>query len=462
MIKVREVNVTYPEKKKPTLQSLDLELMQGEIGLLAGNNGSGKTTLLHTLCGIIPTIQQADVSGSIDITGKPGVALQDSDVFLLPTVEEEIEFSLQNYGWDENAIQMRVQEVLKIMKLEGLGSRSIHTLSGGERQRVALSAAFAPNPQVLLLDEPLTQLDSSFASYLIHYLVGLKTNGVTTLIASTDTYPYQGIIEKYFLIENGGFSSRCSVDSLYQDAMDCGVRAQGGDFSSLAYRSTKNNECVKDLVLELDKVDFAYPGEDYLFKNINLQVGKGEVVTLIGDNGSGKTTVLKMIAGMLQPVNGSITVLGKDIKSLSISAATEHTGFLFQNPDHQIFHDTVSKELRWGLKIRKKDGVDAKTKYWLAKLGLSDIAEEHPYSHSKNIRKKIALASILAPGPKLLLLDEPSHGMDSTATKNLIELIHELSRDDGMGILLVTHNRSLAASCATRILELKQGSLTEN
>lgn len=261
------------------------------------------------------------------------------------------------------------------------------------------------------------------------------------------------------MLDDGLISSVGPLDSVIEKARSSGLYYDGNEHLSLAHRKIrKDNEEGGDPVLEVKDVGFAYPGEGYLLENINLRIRKGDVVTLVGDNGSGKTTLLKMIAGMLQPTRGSITVLGKKMKSLSVAEATENTGFLMQNPDHQIFHDTISKELRWGLRLKKTEGVDAKTRYWLDRLHLSKIAEEHPYSHSKLIRQKVALASILAPEPALLLLDEPSHGMDHGETRNLIHLIHELSGEENMAILLVTHNHSLAASCGTRVLALKGGS----
>lgn len=464
MIDIKNLSVTYEGSSKHAIHDITLSIKPGEIGLLLGGNSSGKSTLLHCLSGVIPRIQKASLCGSCNVNEHKGVLLQDSDLYLMPTVQEELEFCLLNYGFSSDEIDKTRENMGKKLWITNLMSRAMQTLSGGERQKVALGAALISSPPVLLLDEPLTQLDPDFVEYFLEYLQELSQKEVCILIASTSAHPFRKLSFKYFILEDGMLAEEGSRDKLLKKQQ---VTKYQNIFDSwFGLRNLKNPGSQKQFtdnsppVLSMKSISYSY-GEFFLLQDINLQVYPGEILAIVGPNGSGKTTMLKLAAGILQPEKGDIQVLGKSLKGLSIAQATEKTGFLFQNPDHQICQNTLEKEIAWGLKARGYDASYAakKAQHWLKRLGMEHLAIEHPYSLSKTLRQWVALASIMAQEPALLLLDEPTSRFDTLAAAQFLEFIINMV-NSGMALVLVTHQKELGEHFAHRVITLNEGRIS--
>jgi len=465
MLYIHNLTVCFQDASKEVLKDISLSLKAGEVGLVLGGNDSGKSTLLHCISGIIPRIKKASLSGSCTVVGgQLGVLLQDSDLFLLTTVQEELDFCLLNAGVTGNVIVKMRQQVEKQLKIDKLEQRQMHTLSGGERQRVALGAALISRPQLLLLDEPLAQLDIDFAETFLNYLCYLAQAGVCILVSSTSSYSFRKLPFRFFLLEEGRLieqGDRKSLNAIKEKAEKTGIDIDGKDllfqkagFCCLSQKKSFHNSVP---VLSMHNVSYAYQ-DCFQLKDVELEVFAGEIVAITGPNGSGKTTLLKLAAGIFQAECGEIQVLGKSIRGLSIAEATEKVGFLFQNPDHQLFQSTVNKEVAWGLLTRGCEPDIATKKAWhmLKKLGIEHLAHEHPYSLSKATRQWVALASVLVQDPLLLLLDEPTIGLDTLAATRFMEWIMELA-EKLVAVALVTHQKELAYNFAHRVVSMNEG-----
>lgn len=464
VLSCEELTVTYPLKGENALQSVNIQLKAGEIVILAGGNGSGKSTLLHCLAGLIPGIHRAIIKGGYRSDSQPGMALQDSDVFLLPTPAEELDFILQNRGLLPDERRQRLEQLISKFHLESLLKRSMHTLSGGERQRLALAAAMAVAPRLLLLDEPLAQLDTTFAAEFLQLLQETAAGGTAILIATASTNQYETLEAKYVWMHKGEIAwqgGKAEFCEKWEQARQAGIDVDGKGLFSWK-NSGKENPQKENVnwdvpILSLEKLSYSY-GDNLILNEVDLSVSPGEFAALCGPNGSGKSTLLKLAAGILKPQEGVVRVRGENIAGLSIAEATADSGFLFQNPDHQIFQDKVFKEVAWGLNLRKFEAglIQARTEKWLKKLKLEHLAQEHPYSLTKTDRQWIALAGVLAREPSLLLLDEPTHGMDCVSTAHFMEVIMELA-SIGTAVLMVTHHHLLAEHYAHSIFTLEKG-----
>jgi energy-coupling factor transport system ATP-binding protein len=466
MIKMTGVTVRYPRTTLPALSGVELELQTGQIGVMLGGNNSGKSTLLHYLSGLIPAMQHAETSGKLEVSGEIDALLQDSDIFLMPTVSEELEFPLYKLWRCRKTVAERLEWLSEKLRLEDLMNRQMHTLSGGERQRVALGAALAADKPVLLLDDPLSQLDSKSAAAIISLLREQADQGKTILVASGSSYHYDLCADIYFWFKAGHLfwqGNPAQFKEHHEAARSSGIDVDGRgllNFCDCNHSVPADNvNTIYEAALAMNAVSHAY-GEGFSLNNISMEVVPGQIVAVTGENGSGKTTLLKLAAGLLKPENGVVQIFGKNIEGLSIAEATKKSGMLFQNPDHQLFQSRVDQELLWGLKKRgfTADLAQQRVDKWLQWLNLEHLAAEHPYSLSKTYRQWIALASILVREPELLLLDEPTYGMDTVATKRFAAIITALNAK-GMTILMITHQKALAENCAHRIMEMDKGSL---
>jgi energy-coupling factor transport system ATP-binding protein len=469
MIKISGVTVKFPRSALPALREVELEIKSGQVGVLLGGNNSGKSTLLQTLSGLIPAMQPADISGSFEISGEVDALLQDSDIFLMPTVREELEFPLYKLWRCRITVTERLNWLAEKLRLEVLMNRQMHTLSGGERQRVALGAALAADQPVLLLDDPLSQLDAISAATVVSLLRELADQGKTILIASGSSYPYDSCADTYFWFKRGQLCWQGKPKQFrehHEAARLSGVDVDGrgllNSCSSNQRVSADNLNINSCAAVSMNAVSHTY-GEGFSLKSISMEVMPGQIVAVTGENGSGKTTLLKLAAGLLKPEKGTAKVFGNNLAGLSIAEATKQSGVLFQNPDHQLFQSRVDHELLWGLKKRgfATDLARQRIDKWLEWLELEHLAAEHPYSLSKTYRQWIALASIVVREPELLLLDEPTYGMDTAATKRFAKIITALNAE-GMTVLLITHQKALAESCAHRIMKMDKGSLQQN
>ncbi len=499
MIQCDRLTYTYPDSSQPALAGVTLHVAEGEFVLVAGPSGAGKSTLLRCLNGLVPHFTGGTLSGSVTVAGHDPVAegpqvlsrvvgfvFQDPEAqFVLDRVEDEIAFALENGAIPPAEMRVRVEEVLNLLGLTPLRDRPLETLSGGEKQRVAIAAALALRPRVLVLDEPTSQLDPQSAEDVLGALVRLNRDiGLTVVLAEHRLERILPHADHLIYLPpppvgdgNGGVLSGpprhvlCQMDltpplvtlgkELGWEPLPLTIE-EGRHFAAKSpipnLQSPISNlqSAIRNPQFTIRNLHFAYDRVDVL-RGIDLEIAPGELVALMGRNGSGKTTLLKCIVGLLRPQRGEIVLAGKSLIKQDTANICQSIGYLPQEPDDLLFADTVAEELSVTLRNHGLlDSPPIAPAGLLGRLGLSDLAASYPRDLSVGQRQRVALGAVTVIRPRLLLLDEPTRGMDYPAKRELVRLLREWQAE-GVGVLLVTHDVELAAQAAGRVVMLGQG-----
>jgi len=512
MIYFDHLTYTYPNASAPVLKDIVLEVGDGAFVLVTGYSGVGKSTLLRCLNGLVPHFTGGTLFGDISVAGHNpvsegpeimsrvvGFVSQDPEAqFVLDRVEDEIAFALENAAVPPLEMRSRVDEILDLLGITDLRHRSLDTLSGGEKQKAAIAAAMVLRPSILVLDEPTSQLDPQSAEEVLQALVGLNHDlGLTILLAEhrmERILPYADqLVYVQHLVPGGngaqqvlsGAPQRVLQDvdlvppmialakTLGWDELPLTIREgrqfakttltlpevhpQKPDMSNLSEPVYSPGEKdTRQPVLYIRDLQYAY-GEQTALQGVSLGVDWGELVILMGRNGSGKTTLLKCISGLLRPQHGVIELDGESLIGKKTADICRTVGYLPQQPDDLLFADTVADELTVTLRNHNllqnppldPDGL-------LEKLELQGVASAYPRDLSVGQRQRVSLAAVTVTMPRVLLLDEPTRGMDYAAKEDLVRLLREWQKE-GSAILLVTHDVELAALAADRIVVLSGG-----
>ncbi|GAB4538473.1 MAG: ATP-binding cassette domain-containing protein [Anaerolineae bacterium] len=499
MIVFDHVTYTYPETLRPALRDVSLHLPEGTLTLVVGPSGAGKSTLLRCTNGLVPHFSGGSLNGCITVNGlhpttatpqtmsrHAGFVFQDPEAqFVMNQVEDEIAFALENVALPPQEMRVRVEEVLDLLDLAPLRQRRLETLSGGEKQRVAIAAALALRPRVLVLDEPTSQLDPKSAEDVLQALVRLNTDlGLTILLAEHRLERVLPFVDQmvYLSTETNGALVGPPRQLLRQldlapplvtlaNALDWQplplTIKEGIQFSRqlkgkrIASRPVKPSHHSRPY-LRLQNVKVAYRGQPVLH-GVSLDIWPGEIVVLMGRNGSGKTTLLKSLVGLVRPQAGRVEVSGQDIAGMDVAHICRQVGYLPQNPDALLFADNVLEEMmitlrNHGFPIDRPAELPIDPQTLLDRLGLAEKAGHYPRDLSVGERQRAALAAIAVTRPGALLLDEPTRGLDYRAKRALVDLLRGW-RDSGMAILLVTHDVEFAAMAADRIALMSQGEI---
>ena len=500
MIHFDRLTYTYPDAPHPALVDVTLHVDRGEFVLVAGPSGAGKSTLLRCLNGLVPHFTGGVLSGSATVAGHDpivegpqvlsrivGFVFQDPEAqFVVDRVEDEIAFALENGAVPPDEMGVRVEETLKLLDLTPLRDRPLETLSGGEKQRVAIAAALALRPRILVLDEPTSQLDPQSAEDVLSALVRLNHDlGLTVILAEHRLERVLPHADRLIYLSppptGGGRGEVLSGPprhilrqmDLTPPLVTLGKAlgweplpltiAEGRLFAQPAIsRNTQHaTPChsqfaIRNSLFVIRNLHFAYDRVDVLH-GVNLEIAPGELVTLMGRNGSGKTTLLKCIVGLLRPQRGEIRLAGESLIGRETAGICRSVGYLPQEPDDLLFADTVADELAVTLRNHGLfDSPPIAPADLLDRLGLSGLAASYPRDLSVGQRQRVALGAITVTRPRLLLLDEPTRGLDYPAKRELVRLLREWQAE-GAGVLLVTHDVELVAQAADRVVVLDQG-----
>lgn len=502
MITFKDVTYSYPEASQPALRDVSLHMPAGVFTLLVGRSGAGKSTLLRCINGLVPHFSGGRLEGDITVDGRSpveatpevmshhvGFVFQDPEAqFVMNRVEDEIAFALENAAVPPQAMRLRVEEVLDLLDLAALRSRRLDTLSGGERQRVAIASALALRPQVLVLDEPTSQLDPTSADDVLHALTRLNHDlGLTIMLVEHRLERVLPFVDTmvYLPADGAGVVSGPPRSILREADLDGPPiveigKAMGWEPLPLTIKEGirfSSDTCTVDMrervrpvpapsagrmpYLHADNVTFSYNGRPVL-REVNLEVFPGEIVVLMGRNGAGKTTLLESFVGLIQPDSGQLHAAGLDVAKREVADICRYVGYLPQDPNALLFSETVDDELRTTL--RNHGLLDGAADEYvppaalLERLGVQQYAGTYPRDLSAGERQRVALGAVTVTKPGALLLDEPTRGLDYTAKAGLVALLHEW-RDDGMAILLVTHDVEMAAAAADRVVLMSQGQI---
>jgi energy-coupling factor transport system ATP-binding protein len=491
MISFHNLTYTYPGAARPALRDITLDIPEGGFALLVGPSGCGKSTLARSVGGLVPHFSGGALRGNVRVDGRDPVAegparmsqivgfvFQDPEAqAVLDRVEDEIAFALEHAGLPRAEMRVRVEETLDLLDLAALRDRTLDTLSGGERQRVAIAAALALRPRILVLDEPTSQLDPQSAEDVLQALVRLNSDlGLTIVLAEHRLERVLPFAEQIIFLEDGVARSG-PPDALMPDiplapplvalgkalgwsplplTIKAGLRwsrALTAQRAALPAQQPAQSPTLP-LTLELQHVETEYDRQPIL-RGVSLAVAPGEIVAVLGRNGAGKTTLLRCLAGLVRPARGRALVRGRDNAGRDVAAICRDVGYLPQDPNALLFADTVREELQITLRnhgIADAGAADA----LLERLGLAGYASAYPRDLSAGERQRVALGAILVTQPRALLLDEPTRGLDYLAKQRLADLLRGW-RAEGMAALLVTHDVEFAALLADRVLLLGRG-----
>jgi len=512
-VTIEDVSFKYHGAEDWVLRGINLKIQKGELVAIMGPTGAGKSTLCLALNGIIPHIVTGTLKGSVTVDGidtrtasvselarKVGMTFQDleSQLFGL-TVEEEIAFGPENLGMPRSEISERIENALDVVRMKEHRFRSPWELSGGQKQRVAIAAALAMRPEVLVMDEPTSELDPIGKGEIFSVMETLREqHGITIILVEHDAEKIAEYADRVLMIEDGRlredepprsfFSKvleqetrqiRCpQVSEMAQLLRKSGMwhseipitlteglahlREVLGDREHSYHLDLPSVECKESRalpnVIEVRDLHYSYSRGTEALRGVTLDISRGEIVAIIGQNGSGKTTLVKHFNGLLKPTSGSVRVGGVGTRNLSVAQLSRTVGYAFQNPDHQIFCDSVEEELAYGPRTLGfgEDEVKKTVDETLTFMGLMRWRSEHPLFLGKGQRKLVAISSVLAMNPDVLILDEPTTGQDFT---NILKISEAIKRIHGKGktVVIVTHDMRAVASLAQRTVVLMQG-----
>lgn len=494
MLKIENFSYRYQSRAAFTLKNISLRLQPGEMLLLAGRSGCGKSTLIKAISGLLGSEGSGELKGKIflrsqDVTSwSPekigqlvGTVYQSPDDQLFAmTVADEVGFALENQG---KAPEFVVQEVKKTLALVGLGgfeNYSIHKLSGGQRQRLALASILITKPKLLILDEPVSQMNPQGVQSFLQLLTRLnKEEKIAILMIEHRVNELHNYFSRLAVMDAGKIIYDGDMNKAWDvltERQDVGVREPQNvklcralrlpkltvdseqivpmireQYEILPYElAVKKINCLSEKILQAKNVSFTYPGSaEPTLKQLNFSLCKGEIVGLMGFNGAGKSTLMNLLGGLTQLTQGSILLNNKAVKE-----ALGKIGYLRQEPDLMLLADTVRQELCWKNKsLSEKD-----LEQLLQKLNLSQYAEDFPLALSKGQRLRVVLGSMLAKKPELLLLDEPTTGQDEQSLQEIKQLLLDFKAAGG-AVFICTHDVELAAEITDRIIVLQHGKI---
>ncbi len=531
LVEIENLSYAYPadDERAPALDRIDLTVAAGEFVLLAGGSGSGKSTLLRAIAALVPHFYGGSFSGVVRVNGrdtktiKPaelagtvGFVFQDPEAQLIANgVEAEVAFGLENMGLSPGETTRRVEETLVAMGISPLRTSPIGELSGGQQQKTALAAVLAMQPELLILDEPTSQLDPVAAEGLLASLRRLnEETGATIILAEHRLDRCYHWADRVVAMDSGRivcddepraaagwalagrmrfvppvcevFEGRANGNlpltvkegrallaaSEAQEAPPRPLGRRGGIRDPGASLGRAGE--IGDRAIDVRDLHFSYPNGTEALRGCDLTVSCGEFVAIMGENGAGKSTLARHLNGLLRSARGRVEILGRDIRGAATEELARDCALVGQNPNDYLFSDTVRDELAFTLSnvVRDTGAIssagaprgagpapgtrDERIDVTLAELGLSDTAEANPRSLSAGQRQRVALASVLVADPRVVVLDEPTRGMDWAAKDGLGRILRGL-QGRGVAVVVITHDVEFAANHADRVVLMGQG-----
>ncbi|MCK4376929.1 MAG: ATP-binding cassette domain-containing protein [Actinomycetia bacterium] len=513
IIEFNNLSFTYRDSDRKAIDNISLQINECDYVVWMGHTGAGKSTLLYCLNSLIPNFIKGNLEGSAVVLGKEikkakildlsknvGIVFQDFESQLFSTnVELEVAFGTENLGLKREEIKKRIDEILPLVRLDNLRDREPSTLSGGQKQRLAIASILAMRPKILALDEPTSDLDPIGKIEVLQLAKRLRKIGTTMILIEHNTEealnadeiillnkgmvigkgaPEKLVCKTELLIEAG--VAPIQVNEFYQKLLphmqrnklplnlNEGVsyfikrfKIKENVIDLLREKDRKYFEKIEDEVaISIDNLFYVYPTGVKAISDINLKIQKGEFIAIIGQNGSGKTTLVKHFNGLFYPTSGKVEIFGKDTREMNRSALGRIVGYVFQNPDHQIFAQTVWEEVSFGPKnygLSDKE-IEENVKQALSSVHLEGFEKMDPFILTKGERQRVAVASVLAVKPQIIILDEPTTGLDYRQQESMMEMICDLNKR-GHTIIIITHSMNTVAKYAKRTIVLDNGRL---
>ena len=500
MIRFSDVSFTYDGSDRPTLARVDLSIEEGELCLVVGQTGSGKTTLLRAINGLVPHFTGGHLGGDVSVGGRStrefppreladlvGVVGQNpATSFVTDTVEDELAYTMENLGIAPEAMRRRVEDTLDLLGLHELRDRPLSTLSGGQQQRVAIGAVLSASPRVLVLDEPTSALDPAAAEEVLGSLTRLVHDvGMTVVLAEHRLERVIPFADRVVLVPGGGEplvtgpTAEIMATSPVAPPLVELARLAGWSPVPLSVRDARrlSGPLRQQLtgappastpvdggggagpestpVVRLDRVRVDY-GPVVALDRVSVEMRAGEVVALMGRNGSGKSTLLAQLAGLRSPTDGRVSVAGQQPTDLAARKLITVVGLVPQDAGSLLYGETVADECATA--DRETGLASGTTASMLDEIVPGMPRHRHPRDLSEGQRLALALAIVLAPGPAVVLLDEPTRGLDYPSKERLVTVLRKLAAN-GDCVVVATHDVELVAQVATRAVVLAEGEI---
>jgi energy-coupling factor transporter ATP-binding protein EcfA2 len=523
-IRVTDVTWRYTGADESVLHDINLKVEKGEIVLLTGPNGAGKTTFCNLLNGLIPHFYTGDLKGEVVVDGidtqksfvgylatRVGLLFQDPASQLISgSVEDEVAFGLENIALSVEEIDRRSSFALDYVGLGEYHERPPFALSGGQQQAVALACIIAMNPKIYVLDEPTSNLDPYGTLQIFELLRKIaKEEQRTFVVVEHKLEELIDIADRVIVINDGKLVANGTPREVLGDKAELldqmglwppqmavlayRLRAQGilpEDTKHVPMTLSEGVETLSDLldrlgvpksigtgsktggtvpkyvppatdpILTVRNLRFTYPTGAEALRGVDLDIYDNEFIAVLGQNGSGKTTLVKHFNGLLKPTEGDIEVFGRNTRVTPTYELIEDVGYVFQNPDQQLFSKEVYEEIAFGLKNigLSKEDIDARIMKVAGQMGIEHLLHERPYSLSKGDRQRVVISCILALDPKIIIVDEPTTGQDPKKRREIMDLMKEFHKG-GKTIIVITHDMSLAAEYAERCVIMSDGKI---
>lgn len=448
-IRLKEVSFKYDGAKENVLENINLTVEYGETVLLSGVSGEGKSTLLSIINGVIPFVNSGEFSGSVEIDGKDvtklkiserskliGTVLQNADEQIIyDLVNEEIAFGCENLNIASEEIDRRIERFTTLMQIEK--NAKTKTLSGGQKQRLITASTLAMEQKIIILDEPLANLDTHTAHILLKALRNLANSGYAVLIVEHRLDVVKNYIDKVMRIENKQLFTSTDINDL-----NSGIKTIPHADGSLP----------GEVLIKGEKLFFA-AGDRNIIDGLDIEIRAGERIVLLGENGCGKTTLMRMLARLNKPYDGMLSQTITKSKKAN-SKWFSKVGYVYQNPVYQLFMPTLLSEISFKAKSEKiaREMINA--------FGLSGLEQRHPQSLSEGQKRRASIAAVCASEPTILFLDEPTVGQDYKNLCKTVETVNKINKNLGTAIVTVTHDKRCAGALADRVLIMENGKIS--
>lgn len=468
-IMIRDLTFSYGGNGNQ-LEHISLDIAAGEVIVMTGPSGSGKSTLTRVINGLIPYFYEGELSGEVFVDGKPlkkipswergkiaGNVFQDPrSQFFANEVAGEIAFGCENYGHSHEDIQNHVHRAAADIKIQDILDHSLHSLSYGMRQKVAIASVEAIDPEIYVMDEPSANLDIASTYRFADIIRDLKQQGKTIIIAEHRLYYLMDLADRFLCVQKGKIVREFTAPQMKaltnQKIQTLGLRTP--DLHQIEYMEIPS-AATSEVVLEVKKLNHSF-GETIVAKDIDFQCRKGEVIALIGPNGTGKSTIGRILAGLLKEKSGEVVLFGKHCRPKD---RLGKVWYIPQDLDSQLFGENLLDELTTGAEVtpeRKKEAEEI-----LGALELTLFIKQHPSTLSGGQKQRLALGVALMHKAPIIVLDEPTSGLDGTNMRNVSRMIRKLA-EMGRTIIVITHDAECALACCERAMRLENGYITDD